>query len=112
MGSTQYGAKPWDKNNDNAPVKDATKVDPSPIAQVVTDFHKHADTDTRRESVHHTLGPNETQGSPGSHCHDGGTSKKLLDGYSLTGSKSSPSTMWPPIIACLVRLGAKDSTSA
>ena len=110
-GSTQYGEKKWDKNVPPTS-KGNTPDNPSPDARVITDFHKHADTDTRRESLHHTLGPMETQGSPGSHSHDGGTSKKILDGYNLTGSKGSPSSMWPSILACLVRLGAKDSTSA
>lgn len=115
MANIQYGDKPWDKTwdktNKNTPTKDVAAV-PSPIAQVVADFHKHADIDIRRESIHHTLGPEETKASPGNHVHDGGTSRKILEGYILTGSKASPSSMWPPIIACLVRLGAKDSTTA
>lgn len=88
------------------------KEDPSPSANVVAAFHRRADTDSRVEAIHHTLGPVGSQASPGDHNHDGGSSRLLLEGMLLTGSKSNPTTMWPSIIACLVRLGAKDNTTA
>lgn len=88
------------------------KEDPSPPSRVVEQFHRNADTDVRRESIHHTLGPSSSQASPGDHTHDGGSSKALLEGVVLTGSKANPTTMWPSIIQALVRLGAKDSTTS
>ena len=106
-GATTYGQIGKDTQEPKTRAED-----PSPSATVVTNFHKNADTDVRRESIHHTLGSGPSQASPGDHSHDGGTSRKILDGYNLTGSKSNPSTMWPSIIACLVRLGAKDNTTA
>lgn len=39
--------------------------------------HTRADTDVGPQSLHHTLGPRRNQASPGSHTHDGTTSKKL-----------------------------------
>lgn len=88
-----------------------TKQDPSPPPEVVRRFHQNADTDIRKESIHHTLGSDPNQASPGRHKHDGGDSVLLLEGYTITGSKASPSTVLPSLIACLVRLGAKDSTT-
>lgn len=88
------------------------KEDPTPNHRLVEQFHKNADTNTRKESIHHTLGPSPSQASPGDHNHEGGSSRKLLEGYNLSGSKTTPATMWPSILQCLVRLGAKDSTTA
>lgn len=82
-----------------------------PSAEEVEDFHTNADVDTRIESIHHTLGPGASQASPGNHVHDGGTSPLLLTGFTLTGSRGG-NTALVSIIACLVRLGATDSTSA
>lgn len=106
-GASLYGQQ----SRDSAEPKTKAE-DPSPSAPVVEKFHKNADTDVRRESIHHTLGPGQAQASPGDHTHDGGTARKLLDGYILTGSKANPTTMWPSIIQCLVRLGADDNTTA
>ncbi len=105
LGAQPYGSNP------TAQEPKTTKQDPSPPGSVVTAFHRNADTDVRSESIHHTLGPRSAQASPGDHSHNGGTSVKLLQGYILTGSKATPATMWPSIIQCLVRLGAKDTTT-
>lgn len=40
--------------------------------------HERADTDTSRRALHHTLGSQRNQASPGDHIHDGFTSKKLV----------------------------------
>lgn len=86
--------------------------DPSPPNQVVELFHKNASIDTQGSDIHHTLGISPNQAAKGSHDHSGGPNGKLiLEGYTLTGSKASPSTVLPSIIAALVRLGAKDSTT-
>jgi hypothetical protein len=107
QGTTQYGQKL--QGTAEPKPKDE---DPSPNRRVVDAFHKHSDVNERKESLHHTLGPGPGEASPGEHVHDGGTSKVILEGFTLTGSKSAPITMWPSIIACLTRLGAEDNTTA
>jgi hypothetical protein len=84
--------------------------EPSPTAEEVERFHTNADVDTRAESAHHTLGPSPTQAAPGNHRHDGGDSELLLSGFTITGSQGG-NTALPSIIACLVRLGAQDSST-
>lgn len=83
---------------------------PKPSANTVADFHTNADTDSRPESIHHTLGPNPAQSSPGDHTHDGGSSPLILVGFTLTGSRGGNAAM-TSLIACLVRLGATDQTT-
>src|SRR6188768_2019685 len=97
----QYGSKSGEqtKNLDD---------NPKPDAQHVEDFHTNADTDTRGESLHHTLGPSPTQAAPGDHNHDGGTSGLLLSGMTISGSRASDAYRLS-INAILVRLGATDS---
>lgn len=104
--SQSYG-----QQNRSAAEPPTKKEDPSPTGRIVEAFHKNADTDTRRESIHHTLGPQASQASPGDHTHDGGSSKALLEGFILTGNKSNPITMWPSILNALKELGAKDQTT-
>lgn len=110
----QYGA-PRDEDEQkaqNEARQNAIELqDRKPDAQTVQDFHTNADTDKTDTAIHHTLGPSPSQASPGSHRHDGGDSVLLLEGFTVTGSKASPSTVLPSIIACLTRLGAKDSTT-
>lgn len=111
-GSRGGGASLYGQQARDSAAPKTKQEDPSPSATIVDKFHKNADTDVRKESIHHTLGPGQSQAAPGDHMHDGGTSRKILDGYQLTGSKANPVTMWPSIIQCLVRLGAKDNTTA
>lgn len=87
------------------------KDNPRPDAAAVEDFHTNADTDIRRESLHHTLGPGEAQAAPGSHSHDGGDSALLLSGMTLSGSRGGNVALIS-VIAALVRLGATDNTTA
>lgn len=75
-------------------------------------LHRNADTDVRRESIHHTLGGRSTQAAAGDHKHNGSDSELLLTGLSITGSRASSTAITPSIIACLVRLGATDSSTA
>lgn len=89
----------------------ALQDNPKPTAQEVDDLHTNADTDTRAESIHHTLGSLPTQASPGDHAHDGGTSPLLLSGVTLTGSRGGNVAL-VSVISALVRLGATDSTVA
>ena len=81
-----------------------------PSAEQVEEMHRNSDVDTRVESQHHTLGPGPTQGSPGDHRHRGGDSLPLLDDMTITGDISD-GTVLTSIIACLVALGANDSST-
>lgn len=113
----QYGApknedaqkKQYQDRKDPEP---EVKQDPSPSTDVVNKFHKKAQVDTRKEDVHHTIGTGENQAASGAHTHSGGDSVAILDGFVITGSRSNWSTMAPSVVQMLVRLGAKDSTTA
>lgn len=93
------------------PTKDA--VNKKPPAKDVEDFHSHADRDGSPKALHHTLGPNPNQASPGNHSHDGGNSTKLspLAGITITGARGG-NTALASVISALVSLGATDSTTA
>lgn len=81
-----------------------------PDARKVEEFHANADTDTRPESLHHTLGPSPSQAAPGDHMHDGGTSSQLLIGSTISGSRAADA--WRlSINAMLVKLGATDTST-
>jgi hypothetical protein len=60
------------------------KQNPNPTTKEVTDFHTKADTDGSPLSIHHTLGINRNQSSPGNHVHDGKASPKIGRGLGLT----------------------------
>lgn len=79
-------------------------------AEQVEEIHRNSDLDTRTESQHHTLGPSPMQAAPGDHRHRGGDSLPLLDDMTITGDISD-GTVLPSIIACLVALGATDSST-
>lgn len=81
-------------------------------AEEVEKLHLNSDVDVRAESQHHTLGPGSTQAAAGSHNHDGSNSVALLEGVTITGSRSNSTSITPSIIAALVRLGAIDSSTA
>jgi hypothetical protein len=84
---------------------------PKPPNQVVDDFHENSDLDARAEAQHHTLGPGPTQAAPGNHTHDGGDSALLLEGQTISGSRSTDA--WRiSVNAILVRLGAVDNSTA
>lgn len=93
----------------------ATTVTAKPTSQEVTDFHTNSDVDGSAKAQHHTLGANARQASPGDHSHDGGSSQILdpvLQGYTITGSKSTGDVAWRnSITAALVKLGASDATT-
>lgn len=115
MGRRYGDPRPEDqfKPGRNLPAEQPTKdEDPSPSAIIVQRFHKNAAVDTRPEDIHHTIGTGPAQAAAGDHNHDGGNSPLILEGITITGSKSIPATMWPSILLALTRLGAKDSTTA
>lgn len=90
---------------------DLTAKGRPPTAEDVVKLHTNADTDTRKESIHHTLGSSSTQAAPGDHNHRGGDSVQLLGGITLTGSRGGNIALLS-VIQALVALGATDSTSA
>lgn len=85
---------------------DLSKLSAKPTAEQVTEFHTFADTDSRDEAIHHTLGPGKFQAAAGDHGHIG----TLLRGYTISGSRASDA--WRlSVNAILVALGATDSSS-
>lgn len=98
-GPKAYGNKPVD------PVQGKT-----PTREEVRKFHTNADTDGSPGSIHHTLGPAEGQASPGNHDHRGSSSKLLLEGVSITGSKSSGAALQSIIDMLVNEFGASDQT--
>lgn len=90
---------------------DLTTKDRPPSAEEVTRQHTNADTDSRKEAAHHTLGVGDNQASPGNHNHRGGDSVQLLTGITLTGSRGGNIALLS-VVQALVALGATDSTTA
>lgn len=90
---------------------DLTQKDRPPTAEEVERLHTNADTDSRKEAVHHTVGPGENQAASGSHNHRGGDSVQLLAGVTLTGSRGGNIALLS-VVQALVALGATDSTTA
>lgn len=93
----------------------------APSPSEVNDFHENSDVDRSSKAQHHTLGSLGTQSSPGDHSHDGGSSKVLdindlpdpLSGTTISGAKTgNPAPALASVIAALVKLGAKDATTA
>lgn len=82
----------------------------APSAKEVEVQHTNADTDGSSTTIHHTLGAKRGQASPGDHTHDGGTSKAILEGVTLTGAKAGNAAL-ASVIAALVAMGATDNTT-
>lgn len=90
---------------------DLTTKGQPPTAEEVDRLHQNADTDSRAEAIHHTLGVGDNQAAKGSHNHRGGDSVQLLGGITLTGSRGGNIALLS-VIQALVALGATDSTTA
>lgn len=88
-----------------------TRDESKPAPKVVKDFHTNSDLDEDAESQHHTLGVGKNQAARGDHTHNGSDSALLLGSLEITGTRGT-ATAIPSIIAALVQLGAKDSTTA
>jgi hypothetical protein len=86
----------------------ADKRFPSP--KEVEVYHTNSDKDGSPTSIHHSLGNGPNQSSPGDHTHDGGSSKQLLDGTSITGSRAGGAALIS-VINALKQLGATDATT-
>lgn len=83
----------------------------APLPQVVGFLHTRADTDSSQTAKHHTLGVNHNQSSPGDHIHDGRTSKLLMDGISITGSRGGNAALASLISELSQVLGFNDLTT-
>ena len=79
--------------------------------ETVNRFHNKSDLDSSSDAQHHTLGIKKDQASPGDHKHDGTSSKRLLEGTSIIGSRSGGGAL-VSVIDALEKLGATDSTTA
>jgi hypothetical protein len=89
---------------------DLTQKDRPPTAEEIDKLHTNADTDARKESIHHQIGTSETQAAAGNHNHRGGDSVQLLSGVTIIGSRASDS--WRlSVNQALVALGAVDSST-
>jgi hypothetical protein len=82
-----------------------------PAGPVVEKFHTNCDVDESKEAYHHTIGTNTFQAASGAHTHNGSDSPQLLINIEITGSRGG-NTALASVIAALVFLGAKDSTTA
>lgn len=101
-----YGASRKD------PAPTVKREDPSPPNRVVSEFHKNASVDSRKEDIHHTVGPGSAQAASGTHRHNGSDSPLLLEGMIITGNKTTaPASVLASIILVLKKLGATDSTT-
>lgn len=81
-----------------------------PGPKVVSEFHVNSDKDSSADAQHHTLGPGVNQAASGAHNHDGTNSPRLLDGFILSGSKTTGAAL-ASVISALVMLGAQDETT-
>lgn len=82
-----------------------------PSAREVEALHENSDKDGSHQALHHTLGAGRNQASPGDHSHDGGTSKLLLEGVSIIGSKGDGAALNSVINILVTHFGATDATS-
>jgi len=83
----------------------------SPPALLVGKFHQNSDVDATNLAQHHTLGSYPGQASPGPHTHDGGTSKQLMEGVSITGAKGGNVALGNLITALAAAFGFTDNTT-
>lgn len=90
-------------------VQDKGELD-APTSIIVNKFHTKSDVDSSSFAQHHTIGNRVHQAASGAHTHDGKNSKALLEGVSITGSRSSGAAL-ESILDALVALGATDSTT-
>lgn len=86
-------------------------VKDSPTPKEVAALHARSDLDSSQQAQHHTLGIKHDQASPGDHRHDGKSSRKLLEGQTLTGTKSGGSALTNLIDMLEAALGFTDNTT-
>jgi hypothetical protein len=86
-------------------------VKETPTPREVAALHARSDLDSSQQAQHHTLGIKHDQASPGDHKHDGKSSRKLLEGQTLTGTKSGGSALTNLIDMLEAALGFTDNTT-
>lgn len=91
--------------------KEAKEDSEAPSPGDVKKIHTNADTDSSQQAAHHTLGIKHDQGSPGDHKHDGKSSRRLMEGVSVTGSKGGNVALANLITALSSSLGFTDNTT-
>jgi len=75
--------------------------------QQVEDIHKNADTDLRKQALHHTIGPSATQAAPGNILEN------LFADFTFTGSRTNNQDLiLQQILNAFEAFGANDSTTA
>lgn len=95
---------PW------GPIKSEKKSNTA-TPKEVNDFHSRSDVDSSTLAQHHTLGIKHDQACPGDHIHDGTTSRKLMAGVTLTGSKGGNVALGNLITSLAAAFGFTDSTT-
>lgn len=89
---------------------DLTKSNRPPTAEEVERFHENADTNSRKQAIHHTIGISDTSAAAGNHRHRGGDSEQLLAGVTITGSRATDA--WRlSVEQALVALGATSTST-
>lgn len=97
------------------PIDKETTSKTSPQAEIVNDFHRYSDLDSKYESQHHSLGNRSTQAARGDHLHRTGENNGLpiLDGVVLSGSRSANTVaILGQICDALALIGASNNTVA
>ncbi len=89
--------------------KEFTKDSPPP--DQVAGFHARSDLDSSWQAQHHTLGIKHDQASPGDHIHDGKSSRRIMEGITVTGSKGGNVALANLITKLSAALGFTDSTT-
>jgi hypothetical protein len=94
------------------PTDKETVSQKEPASEVVNDFHRYSDVDSRMESQHHTLGNRPTQSARGDHNHRDNNGTPLLSDVVLTGSTTTnTASVLSQVCAALELLGALDNTT-
>lgn len=87
------------------------KIKESPTPKEVSDFHARSDVDSSAQAQHHSLGIKHDQASPGTHKHDGKSSRRLMEGIIITGAKGGNVALTNLINALEDALGFTDNTT-
>jgi hypothetical protein len=86
------------------------QLPPPPPFEEVRQLHTNADTDADTSALHHTVGSQPAQASPGDHTHDGGSSNPLLQGITISGTRGTAAYN-QSLEAALVALGASNQAT-
>jgi hypothetical protein len=95
------------ENDPFGKIKPTTK-EGAPKEEEVERLHTNSDRDSATTAQHHTLGRKHNQASTGDHNHNGVNSKRVGEGVTITGSRTSGTALQNLILA----LGFTDGTSA